>query len=445
MSTIIRTLFLGIISVVCFAATASVASAQPTGSPTTGGNLQIIDGVAAIVGNEVILISDVLQQTMILARGQQGLDPRDPKLQQEVLNAIIDEKLVLTRAQEDSIEVSEEEVTRAVDRQIERIIAEVGSVERVEEIYKTTIDRIRRESREIIRQQLLFQRVRQMRFSDIKLTERDLQEFYQQYRDSLPNMPEQVELQHIVLKVKPSAAAKDQTIALARAITDSIRAGGDFADFARRYSADRGSAEAGGDLGFVEPGKFIREFEDAVKKLGVNEISPPVESVYGIHIIQLLDRRGDATRSRHILFKIQQSGAERDSIIAKLNDIRAQAASGVGFDSLAMKYSQDEESRGLGGSLGKVPVEQLPPGLKEAVAGMRDGEISAPQPYAVSPTESGYHIVRLVRRIAAHQLDPTQDRASLERLASAYKQNAEFAKWVRELRKDIYWEIKTDL
>jgi peptidyl-prolyl cis-trans isomerase SurA len=430
-----------------------IASAQPTDTaaggggttPAPGGKLQVLDGVAAIVGNEVILISDVLQQTMVLAQQQKGLDPRDPKLQQEVLNAIIDEKLVLTRAHEDSVTISEEEVTRTVDRQIDRIIEQFGSPQRVEEVYKMSMDRIRRESRDIIRQQLLFQRVRQMRFSDVKLTDRDLQEFYQQYRDSLPTMPEQVELQHIVLKAKPDAQAKQRTIDLARAIIDSIKAGGDFADFAKRYSIDPGSASSGGDLGFVEPGKFIKEFEDAVKKLGINEISPPVETPYGIHVIQLLDRRPDASRSRHILLRVEQTGAARDSLMARLNSIRAQAMAGASFDSLAKKYSEDEETKALGGSLGKLPVEQIPAELKEQIATMSEGSISEPQPYMVSPTESGYHIVKLVHRVAPHKLDPAQDRAQLERIASSFKQNAEFAAWVRQLRKEIYWEVKTDL
>jgi peptidyl-prolyl cis-trans isomerase SurA len=109
-----------------------------------------------------------------------------------------------------------------------------------------------------------------------------------------------------------------------------------------------------------------------------------------------------------------------------------------------MRYSEDDDTRGLGGSLGKIPLEQLPSDLNTTIGGLQPGEISMPKSVALTPTESGYHIVRLVSRIPAHRLDPAQDREQLERIATAYKQNSEFAQWIQQLRKEIYWEIKTD-
>jgi peptidyl-prolyl cis-trans isomerase SurA len=414
------------------------------GGATPGTDRQVIDGVAAVVGNEVILMSDVMQQLSLYARQNRGVNPQDPEVQRQVLNAIIDEKLVLTRAREDSIVITDDELNRAVDRQIETIVAKLGSEKRAEETYGMSMARIRQESREIIRQQFLAERERQRRFADLKLTESDLESFYQAYKDSIPQVPEQVELQSIVLLAKPSAEAKKATFDLARSIIDSLKHGGDFADFARRYSIDPGSASAGGDLGFVEKGKFVKSFEDAAAKLGPNDISDPVESEYGIHIIQVLERRGDATHSRHILLPITQSDAERDSMVAKLADLRRRALNGENFADLARKYSEDEDSRGLGGSLGKIPVDQLPPDTKPKMDTMKEGDITEPQQVAISPTEQGYQIIRLVRRIPPHKLDPQEDRAQLERVAQLYKQNEEYGKWIAELRKDIYWEIKNN-
>lgn len=414
-------------------------------SVTPGSQRDLLDGVAAVVGNEVVLISDVLQQVMLYARQNKTLNPQDPVLQREVLNAIIDEKLVLTRAREDSVVVSDEEINRAVDYQVQRILSQFGgSQAQVEKAYGMSMDKIRRESREIIRQQFLVERMRQRKFGDLKPTENDMQEFYRIYRDSIPMVPEQVELQSIAILIRPSAEAKNATIALARAITDSIRAGRDFADFARRYSIDPSSAANGGDLGFVEKGKFVAEFETATKRLGLNEISDPVESQFGIHIIQVLDRKDDATRSRHILLPIQQIATVRDSIIARLNELRARALAGEDFGELARQYSEDEETKGLNGSLGKIPVDQLPADSKALVTGMKEGDISEPRPVALSVTENGYQIVRLARRIAPHPLDPQADRDQLERLAALYKQTNEYRKWIEELRQEIYWEIKTN-
>jgi len=419
----------------------------PTGgaaSATPGTDRQIVDGVAAVVGNEVILMSDVMQQLSLYARQNRTVNPQDPAIQQQVLNAIIDEKLVLTSAIEDSITISDDELGRAVDRQIESIVSRFGSEKSVEEAYGMTMAKIRQESREIIRQQFLVERARQRHLAGVKLTDSDVQEFYRAYKDSIPQVPEQVELQSIVLLAKPTEESKKAAIALANVLIDSIKQGGDFADFARRYSTDPGSAANGGDLGFVEKGNFVKEFEDAAKRLEINGISPPVQSQFGIHIIQVLERRGDATHSRHILLPLTQSGSQRDSLVAELNALRARAIAGEDFSELARKYSQDEDSRGLGGSLGKIPLEQIPPDTKPKLEGMKDGDITEPQGVAISPTEQGYQIVRLVRRIPPHQLDPQEDRAQLERIATLYKQNEEYAKWVAELRKDIYWEIKSN-
>lgn len=422
--------------------------AQPVignpGTGTPGTQRDLLDGVAAVVGNEVVLVSDVMQQVALYAR-EKKMDARNSALQREVLDAIIDEKLVLTRAREDSITVSDDEVNRAVDYQLQRILSQFnGSEAQVERAYGMSMDKIRRESREIIRQQFMVDRVRQRRFADLKPTDNDVQEFYRIYKDSIPMVPEQLELQSIVMLIKPSDEAKQRTIALARSITDSIRAGKDFADFARRYSSDPGSASNGGELGYVEKGKFVPEFERAAARMGINEISDPVETSFGIHIIQVLDRRDDATRSRHILLRVDQTQAERDSMMAELKSLRARALAGEDFAELARKYSQDEGSKGLGGALGKVPVDQLPPESKSILAPMKAGDITEPAPVTLSPTESGYQIVRVARRIPAHPLDPLEDRSQLERLATVYKQTSEYKQWISELRNEIYWEIKTN-
>jgi peptidyl-prolyl cis-trans isomerase SurA len=350
---------------------------------------------------------------------------------------------VLTRAREDSIVVREEEVTEAVNRRLQQIIAQVGSESRVEELYGMPIARIRSEARDVIRLQLLEQRMMQRHFSDLKVSERDMQEFYTLYRDSLPTVPEQVELQQIALNARASGEAKTAARALAQSIRDSLVAGADFAAMAGRYSSDPGSARQGGDLGWVNPGMFVAPYERAVKTLGINDISQPVESEYGFHIIQLLDRKPDGSfHTRHILIPIRSTDAQRDSLVGQLRALKARALAGESFADLARQYSQDEETARAGGSVGKVVPDQLPAELKSTVAGMKEGDITEPIAFSTSPTESGYRIMRLTRRIAPHALDPVEDRAQLTQLAEVYKQQKEYAAWIAELRKEIYWEIK---
>jgi peptidyl-prolyl cis-trans isomerase SurA len=423
----------------------AVATAQPlAGGGTPGTDRMIIDGVAAVVGNEVILMSDVLQRATVLAQQQRGaVDARSPEFQREVLNSLIDNKLVLTRAREDSIVVGEAEVTAAVNRRLQQIIAQVGSEARVEELYGMPIERIRREARDVIRQQLLEQAMMQRRFSGLKVSERDVQEFYALYRDSLPTVPEQVELEQIALKSRPSSEAKVAAKELATSLRDSLARGADFAALARAYSSDEASSAQGGDLGWVTPGMFVPQFERAVKSLGINDISEPVESDFGYHIIQLLDRKPDGSyHTRHILVPIRSTNAQRDSLVGRLRELKARALAGESFADLARQFSEDEETAAVGGAIGRVVPDQLPADLKATVAGMHDGDITEPMAFSTSPTESGYRIIRVVRHVAPHALDPVQDRAQLAQLAEVYKQQKEYAAWIAELRKEIYWEIK---
>ncbi|MBX7217374.1 MAG: peptidylprolyl isomerase [Candidatus Kapabacteria bacterium] len=430
------------------AAGAIPAAAQPIGDAATmlgGKNRTLVDGVAAVVGNEIILVSDVVQRARYMAQQSRGaMNPADPKVLKGILQETINEKLLLTRAREDSVVASEEEVNRALDYRLQQLIRQVGSESQLEKVYGMSMEQIRRESRELIRQQLLVQRLTETRFDGLKVSDHDLNEFYQKYRDSLPNVPEQVELQQIVLLDKPTDAAVARTIDLARAITDSVKAGGDFADFARRYSTDAYSAKDGGNVGWVKWGEFVSEYDSAAKALGINEYSGPVRSMYGIHVIQLLEKNDvdRKYRSRHILLKIEQSAAERDTLVAQLKSYRARALAGENFGELARQFSQDNDTKALGGAIGLTVPDQLPNDLKKAIETMKEGEITEPLPVKLSPTEGGYHIVRFVRRVPAHAADPVQDRSVLEPLALKYKQGREMEKWIEELREEIYWDIK---
>ncbi|MBL7987832.1 MAG: peptidylprolyl isomerase [Chlorobi bacterium] len=438
----------GVLTIVLTIAAAVPGVAQPRDIPPGllgGKNRTLVDGVAAVVGNEIILVSDVVQRARYMAQQSRGsLNPADPKVLKDILQETINEKLLLTRAREDSVVASEEEVNRALDYRLQQLIRQVGSEAQLEKAYGMSMEQIRRESRDLIRQQLLVQRLTETRFDGLKVSDHDLNEFYQKYRDSLPNVPAQVELQQIVLLDKPTEAAVARTRDLARAITDSIKAGGDFADFARRYSTDAYSAKDGGNVGWVKWGEFVSEYDSAAKALGINDYSGPVRTMYGFHVIQLLEKKDGEQkyRSRHILLKIEQSAAERDSLVTRLKSYRARALAGENFGDLARQFSQDDDTKALGGSIGLTVPDQLPGDLKKAVETMKEGEITEPLPVTLSPTEGGYHIVRFVRRIAAHPADPVHDRNVLEPLALKYKQGKEMEKWMKELREDIYWDVK---
>lgn len=307
-----------------------------------------IDRIVAVVDKEIITESELNDRVTLVAM-QNRVDPNQPELRKQVLDALITEKLVLAQALIDSVEVTDEEVTRALDQQISNFVRQVGSEQRVEKIYGKSINRIKREYRSEIKNQLLVQRIRQQREATTSVTRREVEDFFVSYKDSLPQVPEEFELSHIYIVPKPDTAVESKTRLFVQAILDSIRAGGNFEDFARRYSTDAGSAAAGGDLGWEKRGAFVREFEETVFGLKENEISNIIKTQFGFHIIQLLGRRGESVHARHILVKIEKGSASDSATIQILQDIRERVIKGESFEELARKYSEDEDTKSIGG------------------------------------------------------------------------------------------------
>ena len=261
----------------------------------------VIDRIVAIVGKEIITQSD-LNLTIQSMAMQNKLDPDSPELRNRVLDGLINEKLILAQAIEDSVVVTNDEVTDRLDRQIKMLAQQAGSEQRLEELYNMPISRMKRDFRDLIRNQLLVEKIRQTRQTSITVTRREVEEFFNAHKDSLPTIPKEYELSHIFIKPKPDSSVIEAVFKKALTILDSIKAGGDFADFAKRYSSDPGSARGGGDLGWFRRGVFEKEFEEAAFALKDSEISRPIRTSYGYHIIQLIERRGESVHTRHILF-----------------------------------------------------------------------------------------------------------------------------------------------
>jgi peptidyl-prolyl cis-trans isomerase SurA len=400
-----------------------------------------LDKIVAVVDREAIMLSDftfTVQQVAL----QNRLDPNSPELRERVLDGMINDKLVLAQAIEDSIIVTEEEVSERLEQQISRLTYQAGGQDQLEKIYGMSVNRMKRDFqfRDLIRKQLLTQKIQQQRQAALSVSRREVEEFYATYKDSIPMVPTEFELSHIYLEPKPDSSVLNALSVKAQAIADSIKAGGDFADFARRYSSD-GSAENGGDLGFARRGSFVKEYEEIAFTLRENEVSKPVKTQFGYHIIQLMERRGDAVRTRHILFPVATSQANDDSAIARLSRIRAEAIAGEPFGVLARKYSEDNDSKDVGGELGKVAVDQLEPSYADFVKNAKAGDISEPRKITVE-NRYGYHII-LVRSVTPeHMINLDDDYRRLEQLALQFKLSNNYQQWVEQMRKNIYWEKK---
>ncbi len=399
-----------------------------------------IDRIVAIVGKEIITLSD-LNLTVQSMAVQDKLDPQSPELHDRVLEGMINEKLVLAQAIEDSVVVTNDEVTDRLDRQLKLLVQQAGSEQRLEEMYNMPISRMKRDFRELIRNQLMVEKIRQTRQASLSVTRRDVEEFFAAHKDSLPTIPKEYELSHIFIKPKPDSAVTQAVYKKALAVLDSIKNGGDFASFAKRYSTDPGSAPGGGDLGWFRRGVFEKEFEEAAFSLKDGELSKPIKTTYGYHIIQLVERRGESVHTRHILFSIEQSKADDDSTIAALRRLRARAIAGESFGVLAKNYSEDPESKDIGGDLGKIQVDQIESSFMEVLTPMKSGEISDPVKVPLG-NSYGYHIVWIRSISPEHAMNLNDDYRRLEQLALQFKTNENFQKWVDEMRKNIYWEKK---
>ena len=402
----------------------------------------VIDKVVAVIDNEIILQSELDFQASIYA-SQRGMDPKSPELRTQILNSMIDEKLVYAQAELDSIVVSDAEVAQRIEYQISVLKQQYGSEASIETMYGMSLEKIKRELREDVRKNLMVQRLREKNFAPIEASRREVEEFYMTYRDSLGMIPEKLRIYHIFRNPKTTDRLKTQYRDFAQAVLDSIKQGANFEEMAKKYSEDPGSKAYGGDLGFVKKGVFYPQFEAAAYALEVGQISDVVETPVGYHIIELLERRGESIHTRHILFKFKtDEGADLETI-EFLTELRDSVVNGKNtFQNYAKRYSEDKETAPFSGDLGTFYINQLDKNLLDVVSKMKQGEISFPKRIDYGQGIYGYHIVFLQSRVPQHPASLEEDYAELKRLADEYKKQKQYEEWVASLRDKIYWEVR---
>lgn len=400
-----------------------------------------LEKIRAVVGNDIITQSDIMGYLVQFMGQDKNININDPEIQNKVLNLMIDEKLVIAKAIEDSIVVAEEEVDQRWEQQMHRLIAKFGSQKRIEDVFGMSIIQMKNDLRDDIRKQLISDKMKAKLFSDISVTNAEVEDFYKQYSDSIPNVPASVDLFHIVKNVIADEKSKAETYKLALAVRDSISAGGNFEEFAHRYSGDPGSAMNGGDLGWAGKGLFIKEFEQTAFNQNKGAVSAPIETMFGFHIIQTLDKTKDSVHARHILFKFGQSTEDIDKTKKILTDIKQTALENGNFEELAKKNSDEVETKGFGGALGQMPLNQIPPQIQDVIHSLKDGDITEPMIYASEPKMS-FHILYRKRTIPEHKAELKGDFKQLEAMAINFKQNKLYQEWIQKIRKEMYWEIK---
>ena len=415
------------------------------------GQDNIIDEVVWVVGNEAILKSEVEEARMSALYEGRKFDG-DPYC--VIPEEIAVQKLFLHQAELDSIEVSESEVIQRVDYMTNMYIANIGSREKMEEYFNKTSSQIRETLRENAREGLRVQKMQQELVKDVKVTPAEVRRYFKDLpMDSIPYIPTQVEVQIITQQPKVPEEEIEDVKRRLREYTDRITSGEtSFSILARMYSEDRGSAISGGELPFYGRGQLDPAFANVAFNLqDPNKVSKIVESEFGFHIIQLMEKRGDRIKVRHILLKPHIPEAALTAANARLDSIADDIRNNkFTFDEAASVLSHDKDTRNNHGLLpnpnnntSKFEMKELPAEIAKVVDNMKVGEIS--DAFTMISQKTGKEvcvIVKLKSRINGHKATISDDYQNLKSIVLDKRRSEVLDKWIREKQKRTYVRIK---
>jgi peptidyl-prolyl cis-trans isomerase SurA len=413
------------------------------------GQKNVIDQVIAVVGDEPVLRSDIeFQHQQAL---MQGVDFAGD-LKCHILEQMLVQKMLLEQAKIDSVEVSENQVLMTVDRQINEFINRAGSREKLEEWLNKSILRIKEEQRELVRNQMLTQQMRSQISKDIGLTPMEIRKFFRETEtDSLPRIPTQYEYQKIAIAPKISQDEIERVKTQLRDFQRQVREGRDFATLAVLYSEDPNSAARGGELGLTPRANLVPEFAQVAFNLrDKNKVSKIVETEFGFHIMQLVERQGDRINVRHILVKpkpaqeaITKAREVADSLVALIRK------DSISFEDAALRFSMDKDTRASGGIVinpqsqsTKFELQEIPPSIAKVVEVLEETDIS--QPFLMKDQRLGtdqYTIVRLKKKTTPHRANMVDDYQIIKRMLENQKQENTFNQWIRRKQRETYITI----
>ena len=416
------------------------------------GQNNVIDEVVWVVGDEAILKSDVETERLNAQYEGRKFDGDPYCIIPEQLAV---QKLFLHQAELDSIEVSDQEVLGQLERQVNWYIDQIGSKEKMEEYFNKTSTQIREMLRENIRNGLIVQKMQQEIMGDIKIVPADVRRYFKDLpQDSIPYIPTQVEVQIVTLEPKIPQEEIERVKKALRDYTAQVNKGEiAFSTLARLYSEDEGTRRRGGELGFMGRGELVPEFATVAFNLqDPNKISKIVESEFGFHIIQLIEKRGDRINTRHILLKPKVEEKDMEASLLRLDsiakDIRNEKFS---FDEAATFISQDKETRNNHGLMANPrsgtarfemqELAQVSQEIAKVINDMKVGEISEPFTMINNKGKEICAIVKLKARIDGHKATITEDYQRLKSIVQTKLGEEKIQKWIVEKQKSTYVRI----
>ena len=422
------------------------------GSVSVYGQNNVIDEVVWVVGDEAILKSDVESERLNAQYEGRKFDGDPYCIIPEQLAV---QKLFLHQAEIDSIEVSEQEVLSRLEQQTNWLIDQIGSKEKMEEYYNKTSTQIREMLRENIRNGMTVEKMQREIVGDIKIVPADVRRYFKNLpQDSIPYVPTQVEVQIVTLEPKIPQEEIERVKKALRDYTDQINKGEiAFSTLARLYSEDEGTRRRGGELGFMGRGQLVPEYANVAFNLqDPNKVSKIVESEFGFHIIQLLEKRGDRINTRHILLKPRVEEKDLEASLLRLDSIAKDIRNAkFTFDEAASFLSHDKDTRNNHGLMANPnsgtarfemqELAQVSQEVAKTVEGLNVGEISEPFTMINSKGKEICAIVKLKARIDGHKATITEDYQRLKSIVQSKLGEEKLQKWIVDKQKSTYVRI----
>lgn len=411
---------------------------------------KMVDRVVAVVGDQIILLSEVqhqieaqmMERKLDLNSSPQAL----AALQQEVVDAMVNEELLQVKAERDSMIADPKDIDSFAKNEYARIrkqfpddvsfqkaLDDVGLNEQQLRYMYTHM------AKKNVVQQMMLQKIEQ----GVSVSPQELETWYAANKDSLRQVPEQFRFSHIMMSPKVSDERKKVARDKLESIRVELKNGADFAELANKYSEIPGGTKDGGDLGYFRKGEFDEQFTTAAFALKKDEISDVVETSLGMHIIKVEDIRGDQVKARHIVILLKPDETDENDLVKRMNGLRDDIVAGkVKFEDLAKQLSEDESTKEFGGKTQLISVDNpnIPASFIQQASSMKVGDISFP----FKSEYKAYHIMRLEEHREAHIINIKDDRSTLESLVKQRKIIKEFERIFAELRKETYIDIRAE-
>ena len=399
----------------------------------------LLDRVASVVENKIVLMSDVVLAANAVAAQQQINPNTNPLVYKKILESsresMVEQLLIIEMAEQDSVEILEKDIDKALNQQIENIIAQTGSKELAEVALGKKISDFKRSYRDDMKGKLLAEKYTSSLTSSINVSRGDVIDFFNTYKDSLPSFPTLYKTHHILIEVKPSEESVKDSFNKAKDIKNKILNGKiSFDDAAKTYSADPGSKDQGGNLGYVSRGTFVKEFDRVVFTVEKNILTEPIKTQYGHHLIEVLERSGEKVLARHILIKTESTELDKKKTYDIVYNIKNNINSFNDFYEAAANFSDDKTSNTNGGFLGMIDLEYYQvPELKKEISSIKTKTVSNP-----IETNFGYHLI-WVDEIKEGGLPSLEiNWLELEEMALNKKKSDWYQNWINKIKSQFY-------